>query len=94
MKLYLNDLGLLCAAGNSKSEVINRLLTGDRSGLMATDAFGPSTIVGQIAGELPEIDPHYSIYLCRNNRLLLAALSQIRETINRMTNCQRKKSRQ
>jgi 3-oxoacyl-[acyl-carrier-protein] synthase-1 len=84
MKLYLNDLGLLCAAGNSKSEVINRLLTGDRSGLIQTDVFGPTTIVGQIVGELPEIDPHYSIYQCRNNRLLLAALSQIRATINRM----------
>jgi 3-oxoacyl-[acyl-carrier-protein] synthase-1 len=84
MTLYLNDLGLLCAAGNSRSEVIKRLLAGDRSGLIATDTFGPATIVGQITGELPEIDPHYRIYQCRNNRLLLAALSQIRTTVNRM----------
>ena len=84
MTLYLNDLGLLCAAGNSRSAVINHLLAGDRSGLMETDVFGPTTIVGQCAGELPEIDPHYSIYLCRNNQLLLAALSQIKTTVNRM----------
>jgi len=84
MTLYLNDLGLLCAAGNSSSEVKNRLLAGDRSGLSATDMFGPTAIVGQIAGELPDIDKQYSIYNCRNNRLLLAALSQIRSTVNRM----------
>ena len=84
MTLYLNDLGLLCATGNSRPEIIKRLLAGDRSGLIATDAFGPTTIVGQCTGELPKIDPHYSIYLCRNNQLLLAALSQIRATVNSM----------
>lgn len=84
MNLCLNDLGLLCAAGNSRSEVIKRLLAGDRSGLIATDAFGPETIVGQISGELPEIDPRHSIYNCRNNQLLLAALSRISTTVNQM----------
>jgi len=84
MTLYLNDLGLLCAAGNSRSEVIKRLLAGDRSGLIATDAFGPATIVGQCTGEMPEIDPQYTIYQCRNNQLLLAALSQIKTTVNSM----------
>ncbi len=84
MKLYLNDLGLLCAAGNSRSEILTRLLAGDRSGLIATDTFGPTTIVGQCSGELPEIDRRYSVYLCRNNRLLLAALSQISATVNAM----------
>lgn len=84
MTLYLNDLGLLCAAGNSRSEAIKRLLAGDRSGLIATDTFGPMTIVGQCTDELPEIDQHYSIYDCRNNRLLLAALSQVRATVSSM----------
>lgn len=84
MTLYLNDLGLLCATGNSRAEVIKRLLAGDRSGLVATDAFGPATIVGQCTGELPEIDPRYSIYNCRNNQLLLAALSQIGATVDHM----------
>ena len=83
MTLYLNDLGLLCAAGNSRSEVIKHLLEGDRSGLIETDAFGPITIVGQCTFDLPEIDPHYRIYRCRNNQLLLAALSQIRATVNK-----------
>jgi len=84
MTLYLNDVGLLCAIGNSRAEILKRLLTGDRSGLTATDEFGPTTIVGQCTGELPEIGRHHSIYRCRNNRLLLAALSQISTTVNSM----------
>ena len=87
MKLYLNDLGLLCAAGNAKTEVLKRLLAGDRSGLTATDEFSPGSdvILGRISGQLPEIDPKYSVYHCRNNRLLLAAFSQISATADEMT---------
>jgi 3-oxoacyl-[acyl-carrier-protein] synthase-1 len=84
MKLYLNDLGLLCAAGSSKAEVLKRLLAGDRSGLIATDEFslGRNMILGQVTCQLPEIDPKYSYYHCRNNQLLLAALSQISKTVD------------
>jgi 3-oxoacyl-[acyl-carrier-protein] synthase I len=82
MKLYLNDVGLLCAAGNSKSEILKRLLSGDRSGLIATDEFGFPAVVGQVKAELPEIASPF--YACRNNQLLLAALSQIRATVDSM----------
>ena len=85
MKLYLNDLGLLCATGSSKSDLLKRLLMGDRSGLVLSDTFGPTTIVGQITSELPLIDTQYSLYQCRNNQLLLAALSQIKVTVDKMT---------
>ena len=84
MKLYLNDVGLLCAAGTTRPEILARLLAGDRSGLVANDEFGIDTIVGQCGADLPEIDPRYRIYNCRNNRLLLAALSQIRVTVDKM----------
>jgi 3-oxoacyl-[acyl-carrier-protein] synthase-1 len=86
MKLYLNDLGLLCAAGSSKTEVLKRLLAGDRSGLIETDEFslGHNVILGQITCQLPEIDQKYSVYHCRNNQLLLAALSQISKTVDEM----------
>ncbi|MEI6706817.1 MAG: beta-ketoacyl-ACP synthase [Methylococcales bacterium] len=82
MKLYLNDVGLLCAAGNSRSDILKRLLQGDRSGLIATSEFGFPAIVGQVTAELPEIDSPF--YACRNNQLLLAALSQIRPTVDSM----------
>jgi 3-oxoacyl-[acyl-carrier-protein] synthase-1 len=84
MNLYLNDLGVLCAIGNSKAEVLKRLLAGDRSGLVAGDAFGARCFVGAVDAELPEIDPRYGVYDCRNNRLLLAAFSQIESTVNTM----------
>lgn len=85
MTLYLNDVGLLCALGNSKAEVLTRLLAGDRSGLAVSDEFGARCRVGAVVAELPEIAPRYSIYNCRNNRLLLAALSQIEHTVSGMT---------
>jgi 3-oxoacyl-[acyl-carrier-protein] synthase-1 len=86
MKLYLNDLGLLCAVGNSKSEVLKRLLIGDRSGISASDSFDPTILLGQVTSELPEIETQYGFYNCRNNQLLLAALSQIRPTVDYMIN--------
>ncbi len=84
MTLYLNDLGLLCALGNSKAEVLKRLLAGDRSGLVASDEFGTRCMVGAVSSDLPEIAERYSIYNCRNNRLLLAAVSQIEQTVSDM----------
>lgn len=84
MTYYLNDLGLLCAVGNSKAEVLKRLLAGDRSGLTVSDEFGARCLVGAISAELPEIDERYRVYNCRNNRLLLAALSQIEATVAAM----------
>lgn len=88
MKLYLNNLGLLCAAGNSRAEIIKRLLAGDRSGLIETDqfSFGRKVIVGRVGCELPQIDQCYSYYNCRNNQLLLGALSQIIGTVKKMIN--------
>jgi len=84
MTLYLNDLGLLCALGNSKAEVLQRLLAGDRLGLSVSDEFGTRCVVGAVTADLPEIEQRYSIYNCRNNRLLLAALSRIEQTVNVM----------
>ncbi len=84
MTLYLNDLGLMCALGNSKAEVLKRLLAGDRSGLSVSDEFGTRCVVGAVNADLPEIEQRHSIYNCRNNRLLLAALSQIEPTVSDM----------
>lgn len=88
MKFFLNDLGLVCAVGNDKKDIRAKLLSGDRSGLIKTDEFsfspGHELFVGAVRTALPEIEPQYSVYDCRNNRLLLAALSQIRPTVETM----------
>ncbi|MDD5320929.1 MAG: hypothetical protein PHD43_10025 [Methylococcales bacterium] len=41
MQLYLNDLGILSAAGNNGGEILYRLQAGDRSGLVSTDEYSP-----------------------------------------------------
>ena len=86
MKLFLNDLGVVCAVGGDKNEIVSRLQAGDRSGLIRTDEFSPghAVYVGAVQIQLPEIDAKFSMYDCRNNRLLLAALAQIRPTVDHM----------
>lgn len=86
MKLYLNDLGLLCAAGNSRQAVLAAMLSGDRSGLIETGEFGLTTVVGQCQTDLPAIADALMHYECRNNRLLLAALKQIRPSVDGFIN--------
>ncbi len=86
MKLYLNDLGILSAAGDTGGEMLRRLQAGDRSGLVSTDAYSPSQpfYVGPVRCELPKIENHHAVYACRNNQLLLAASGQIRASVNHM----------
>jgi 3-oxoacyl-[acyl-carrier-protein] synthase-1 len=83
---YLNDVGLLCALGNSNTEILSNLLAGNRAGLIATDEFsvGRRFVVGKIEAPLPEIDNRFSLYNCRNNQLLLAVLNQIKSTVDKM----------
>ncbi|MCX7086611.1 MAG: beta-ketoacyl-[acyl-carrier-protein] synthase family protein [Methylococcales bacterium] len=83
MKFYLNDLGIVSAVGNSKAEILKRILAGDRTGLTLTEQLltGRSVYVGAVNAKLPHIDKIYSVYDCRNNQLLLAALEQIKATV-------------
>lgn len=80
---YLPTLGLICALGKGVSEIAPRLLRGDTSGMVVEDGWlpnGPSR-VGRARGDLPEVPSSWSDYDCRNSRLLLAALAQIREAV-------------
>jgi 3-oxoacyl-[acyl-carrier-protein] synthase I len=83
MTFYLNDLGMVSPVGNSKAEILKRILSGDRSGLVHSNLLGAgnSLYVGEVRAELPQIDKNHSVYDCRNNQLLLAALDQIKETV-------------
>lgn len=79
---YLNDLGLVCALGNSRSAVAGKLFAGDSSGMQNESGWvaGLSLPVGAIHGELPPIPPEMGAH-SRNNRLLLAAAVQIEAPI-------------
>lgn len=84
MKFYLNDLGMVSAVGDSKADMLKRVLSGDRTGLTLTECMitGNPVYVGEVKAKLPLIDKIHSVYDCRNNQLLLAALDQIKETVN------------
>ena len=85
MTLFLNDLGMLSAAGNTNKEILQSIQAGDRSGLLLTDEFSTQAVyVGVVQNNLPWIDSKYSVYNCKNNQLLLAALEQIRVTVDNM----------
>lgn len=79
MTAYLNALGLLCALGNDKHQVSERLFAGDTSGMQVQAGWVPERAlpVGAVQAELPALDGAGTAYNTRNNRLLLAAAQQI-----------------
>jgi 3-oxoacyl-[acyl-carrier-protein] synthase-1 len=80
----LRALGQLSALGSSNDEIAGRLFAGDRSGIGFREDLVPgrSLPLGEVRGELPEIPPALARYACRNNRLALAALEQIRGALD------------
>lgn len=81
MKLYLNDVGVLCALGHQRTEIFRRLLAGDASGLVPKTLGAQSFWVGAVNAVLPEIQAAQQVYACRNNQLLLAAAEQMHASI-------------
>ncbi len=85
MTFFLNDLGMLSANGNHPQEIIQRLQAGDRSALQLNNCYGSRAVyVGEVKGELPEIGRRFRHYDCKNNRMLLAAVEQIKPTLDSM----------
>ncbi len=66
--------------------MLHNLQAGHRTGLIRTDEYSPGHpyYAGAVQAELPGIDDKYSVYDCRNSRLLLAASEQIKPTIDSM----------
>ncbi len=79
-KIYINDMGAINALGCNKAEIARALLT-NKTALKPYDQLfsGRKTYVGQVSCELPALDKRYAKIDCRNNRMLLAAFSQIQK---------------
>jgi 3-oxoacyl-[acyl-carrier-protein] synthase-1 len=79
MSVHLTALGLVSALGQGKRTVADRLFGEPRSGLVPRDDFipGRTAWVGAVTAPLPAIPAALRRYDCRNNRLALAALSEI-----------------
>lgn len=84
MKPVLSALGLVNALGNNKSEVLGNFLAGISPGMQQdNDWIAERNLwVGKVTGTLPCVPEHLSMFDCRNNQLLLAALSQIKQEID------------
>jgi 3-oxoacyl-[acyl-carrier-protein] synthase-1 len=87
MSLYLNALAMICPLGNTHDAIRARLFAG-HSGVLAdasrTNAQGQALSLGAVPAtcSLPD-DSHLPLReRSRNNRLLLAALAQIREQVD------------
>ncbi len=84
MAFYLNELGIICALGSDKTSVCAAMVEGSQTGMVASDRFSPGkeVFLGTVSGELPHLPSHLNEFDCRNNRLLLAVLAQIRESVD------------
>lgn len=82
--IYLNHLGMLSALGQGWQESADNLFAAHAPGMITTEAYSPGRqlSVGRVLADLPELDTRHNIrHQSRNNRLLLAALQQIRPAV-------------
>lgn len=82
MSVNLNDLGIICALGANKKQVINVLSINDSNTTPLTldNTLGFSDnpfYVGKVNVELPQISDEHRRFQSRNNQLALAAFRQI-----------------
>lgn len=81
--LFLSSLGLVNALGRGKKAVSEALFRGDSGGLRLEEGWlpGRAARVGRVEVPLPEIPTAFAKDASRNNRLLLAALGEIRDDL-------------
>jgi 3-oxoacyl-[acyl-carrier-protein] synthase-1 len=84
MRCYLNALGMINALGDDLDAIAGALARADTSGIV-TVQIGPGesqALVGSVRGALDLAPPPALAHFdCRNNRLLLAAVTQIKPQI-------------
>jgi len=83
--VFLSSLGLVNALGRGKAAVAPALFRGETGGLRLEEGWVPHrpARVGRVEGPLPELPGAFAADASRSNRLLLAALAEIREDLDR-----------
>ncbi|TQV87853.1 beta-ketoacyl-[acyl-carrier-protein] synthase family protein [Aliikangiella coralliicola] len=83
---YLADLGIVNALGSGKEAVFEHLISADSPGMgrIVSPLSNKNYYVGQVQQALPEVPPELSKLDCRNNRLALAAIEQIKPVIEKV----------
>lgn len=84
--VYLNQVGLVCAAGSTPEKFYKRCLSASSDCMTVTDRFTPEhpLHLGVVKGDFP-IDPSRQEYHTRNNGLLWSAMSQILDAFKEAT---------
>jgi 3-oxoacyl-[acyl-carrier-protein] synthase I len=82
--MHLNELGIICALGETAAMVRERMLELGESGIALTRAYSPGRELplGRVAAELPPAEKLPISARSRNNGLALAALAQIRLAVD------------
>lgn len=77
---YIQDLAVISALGCGVEATREHLLVGDRSGMVLEGGWLPAGVarVGKVTAPLREWPSDWPEFDCRNNRLFLTALEQIR----------------
>jgi 3-oxoacyl-[acyl-carrier-protein] synthase-1 len=85
MPLSISECGIVTPLGRGKAAVARALFEGRRDALVPDDRLipGRSVYVGAVAGELPALPDYLAEFDSRNNRLMLAALTEIAEAVER-----------
>ena len=84
-RCFIAAVGIVNALGKGCDAVRVGLLAGDTSGMVLEEGWMPegAARVGRVAADLPPMPPGNERYDCRNNRLLLLTLDQIRGAVDR-----------
>jgi 3-oxoacyl-[acyl-carrier-protein] synthase-1 len=82
--VYLHALGIVNALGANPASVRAGLYAGSTAGMQSRDDLIPhrAVRVGAVTAELPPVEATCSVYASRNNRLLRAAVEQIRSQLD------------
>jgi len=85
--ITITDVGIICPIGATLEEVRTRLPLGESPGMQENHNWlvgGKPTVVGMV--DVPDLPfpEEFAPYDCRNNRLLLAVLQQVKETVQRV----------
>ncbi len=83
-RIYLNDMGILCALGSGREEVEGNMLRGYQGGMVGTSDYSQDSLVlGVVQEKLPQIPSFLSQYSCRSNQMLLHVMEQIRPILEK-----------
>ncbi|ATO35432.1 3-oxoacyl-[acyl-carrier-protein] synthase 2 [Dickeya dianthicola] len=83
--IYIHSVGLLNALGNDADDIVRNLAAGRAPGMRPDSHWllqGKTCWTGNVLADLPAVPPHLADHDSRNNRLLLAALEQIRPQVD------------